>query len=65
MQSFNFSTRQRDAILLVVVVVLFLLASPFVAWWSAGDRVWYTPYLIWLGIIGLAFWLQRRRRHDL
>ncbi len=58
------NTRQIEKILLVTVVVLFLLASPFVAWWAAEDRVWYMPYLIWLAIIGLAAWLTRRRRHE-
>jgi len=58
--------RQLDSIILLFLLAVFLLTSPFASWWSADDKPWYLPYLIWLGIILLAAWQQiRRSGHDL
>jgi len=37
---------------------------PLLVWWASDDSPWYLPYLLWLVIIVLAAWLQRRKRTD-
>lgn len=57
--------RFSDRVVLLLLLALFLLASPFKNWWAADESSWLAPYLIWGFIIALAFWLQRRLdRHD-
>lgn len=56
--------KQLDTIVLLFLLALFLLASPFITWWATEERPWYIPYLIWLAIIMLAAWLQIRRAQD-
>ena len=60
------SEKHVDRVILLFLFALFLLISPLMQWWAADDSPWYVPYLLWLLIIGLTFWLQRRRaRHEL
>ena len=60
------SARRRDAVVLLLLFALFLLASPFFDWWAKPSSPWYLPYLVWLGIIVLIFvTLRRRHGHDL
>lgn len=55
-----------DRVILLFLLALFLLTSPFLHWWVTDSSAWYTPYVIWLIIIGAAFWLQHwRDRHEL
>lgn len=59
--------RQFDRVILLFLLALFLLASPFMHWWAADDSPWYAPYLLWGGLIAVMAWLQRRgrpERHD-
>jgi hypothetical protein len=55
--------RHLDSVVLLFLFALFLLISPLRDWWASARSPWYTPYLLWLGIIGLVFWLSRRRGH--
>ena len=58
--------RKREHTLLIGMLSLFLFASPFTHWWASGHQPWFLPYLLWLLIILLCFWLSiRYRRHDL
>lgn len=60
------SDKHLDRVVLLFLFALFLLISPLLQWWAADDSPWYLPYLLWLLVIGLTFWLQRRRkRHEL
>ncbi len=52
-----------DRVILLFLLALFLLLSPLLTWWAADDSHWSAPYLIWLGLIALGFWLQRKSRH--
>jgi hypothetical protein len=54
------NSNQRDNTLLLGFFILLLLSPPLVAWWTAPGNVWYLPYLLWLGIILLIAWVQRR-----
>jgi len=49
-----------DKVLLLFLFALFLLVSPLLQWWAADASPWYLPFLIWLGIIALAYWRNRR-----
>ncbi len=56
---------QPDSIILsFLLAVLLLAASPITTWWAAGDKPWYLPYLIWLGIIALAAWVNLRAQRS-
>lgn len=50
-----------DRAILLFLLGLFLFASPLTSWWSNPERAWYLPYGLWLGLIVLAFVLQRQR----
>ncbi len=56
--------RQLDRIIGLFLFALFLLVSPAVERWAADDSAWYTPYLLWLGLIAAMYWLQRRAAPD-
>lgn len=63
-QSFD-TERWREAVVLLLVIAVFLLASPFLRWWATAERPWYLVYLVWGGIVLLIYLLQRRNPHDL
>lgn len=55
-----------DRVLIVFLLALFVLLSPLLTWWASDDSPWYAPYLLWLGLIGLAAAIAHRRdRHGL
>lgn len=45
---------------LLALLALFLLASPFTAWWMQMTPPWWFAYALWLGLIGLIALLARR-----
>ena len=51
-----------DKVILLLLLALFLLVSPFMAWWANTEASWYRPYLIWSLIIGLTWWLQHNSK---
>jgi len=55
--------RHLDSVLLLFLFACFLLLSPLRDWWAAEHNSWLLPYLLWLGVIVLIFWLTRRRGH--
>ncbi len=59
------SGRRFDSAVLLFLFGLFLFFSPFVYWWAKTATVWYLPYLLWLGFIGLIAWVSGRARHEL
>ncbi|MBT3309442.1 MAG: hypothetical protein HOL04_04180 [Gammaproteobacteria bacterium] len=55
-------TPTRDSSLssiLVALLALILIASPLLQWWSSSESPWYTPYLLWAGLIMLIAALNR------
>ena len=51
---------------LVFLLGLFLLASPFTSWWMTIGAPWYFPFALWLVLIILSAALAHRliKRHD-
>jgi hypothetical protein len=52
--------RPTEITIIVVLVALLLLLPPLLYIWTAPDNAWFTPYLVWLGIIFLSFLLQKK-----
>lgn len=61
------TTEPRDAddrtlALAVLVVAAALLLTPARALWAAPDAPWWSPFLVWAGLVSLSAWLARRAR---
>lgn len=50
----------------VFLALLFLIVlSPILLkWLTQGGGLWYLPHLVWLAVIVLTAWSQRRQRND-
>lgn len=58
--------RRRDLIFLLLALITFLLASPFLDWWADPKRPWFLIYCFWGVIIVLIYLIARQhRQHDL
>lgn len=44
----------------LLLLLIFLLASPFTHWWMALAPPWYAPFLAWGGVIALGGWIIQR-----
>ena len=56
--------RKTEISLIVILVSILMLLPPVLNLWAEADNPWYIPYLVWLGIIVLTFFLQRvLRKH--
>lgn len=54
---------EREAAVLLALVMLVVFANPLISWWLDAKPPWYLPYLLWLTIIvltGLQAWRTRR-----
>lgn len=45
----------------LLVLAVYIFSPNIMDWWIAPDSAWYRPFLIWLALIGLAFWLENHR----
>jgi hypothetical protein len=55
----------KERTLLLVLLVLFLFASPLTMTWARSGASWLLPYMLWLLIILIGGWLHYRYgRHD-
>ncbi len=52
----------RTLLLLLAIAVVFIPTAQ--EWVISGGTAWYRPYLIWLVIIALAWWNQRKSYGD-
>lgn len=50
-----------DRLILLFVAGAFLLSPIVIDWWSASGTAWYRPFVIWVLLIVLAFWIARSR----
>ena len=54
-----------ERVILLLVVALFLFATPVIYAWAQDDSPWYLAYVLWFGVIAWIAWGQyRARRHD-
>ena len=60
MADLSSENRPTEITIIVVLVALILLLPPLLHLWTAQDNAWYTPYLVWLGVILLSFLLQKK-----
>jgi len=60
MAEFMPEKRPTEITIIVVLIALFLLLPPLLHLWTAQDNAWYTPYLVWLGVILLSYVLQKK-----
>ncbi|MEX0731901.1 MAG: hypothetical protein WED00_18500 [Aquisalimonadaceae bacterium] len=49
---------------LIFLLAVFLVASPFTTWWMSAAAPWYFIYALWIAIIVLTWLLARRLRRD-
>jgi len=64
MQTHSSESRPTEITVIVVIIALLILLPPMLDWWGVNNNPWYTPYLVWLGIIAMSYWLQRvLRKH--
>ncbi|AFT72101.1 hypothetical protein B5T_03839 [Alloalcanivorax dieselolei B5] len=50
-----------DRLLIIFILGTYLLSPAIIGWWSEGGRGWYRPYLIWLALIALSYWIAKSR----
>lgn len=48
---------------LLFLLGLLVLASPFTTWWMSVAAPWYTAWVLWALLIGLTAALARRSGH--
>lgn len=48
----------------VLVLSIYLLSPSMIDSWSNMERPWYSPFLIWLTLIGAVAWLEHKRSSD-
>ncbi len=53
-----------DRLLIIFIVGTYLMSPAIIEWWSEGGNAWYRPYLIWLFLIVLSFWIGKSRDVD-
>ena len=56
--------RPTEITIIIVLIALSPLLPPLLHLWTGSNSAWYTPYLVWLGIIMLSFGLQRYLRRS-
>jgi hypothetical protein len=52
--------RSTEITIIVVLIALLLLLPPLLHLWTAQDNAWFTPYLVWLGVIVMSYLLQKK-----
>ncbi len=54
----------KEHTLLLVMLALFLFASPLTSTLAWGGASWLLPYLLWLLILAIGAWLHYRYGRD-
>jgi hypothetical protein len=45
----------------LLVLAIYVFSPNILDWWMSSGSVWYSPYLIWAGLIAIGVWLEWRR----
>ena len=59
MSLFSSDLRPTEIAIVVLLVALLVLLPPLLRLWISTDAPWFLPYIVWAGIILLAYGLQR------
>ena len=59
MSLFTSELRPTEITIVVLLIAILVLLPPLLSLWISPEVSWYLPYLVWLGIILLAYGLQR------
>lgn len=49
----------RQSPLLLIFLLLFIFSPSLISWVLSAHGAWYRPYLIWLVVIAIAYFVQR------
>ena len=52
----------RTLLFLLALAIIFIPTAQ--EWISSGGTAWYRPYLLWAGVIALAWWNMRKSYGD-
>lgn len=50
--------------LILMLLILYIFSPTFFGWVINPDGAWYRPYIIWVLVIVVAYYLQGRPRSD-
>jgi hypothetical protein len=45
----------------LLVLAIYVFSPNILDWWISSGSAWYSPYLIWAGLIAIGIWLEWRR----
>ena len=45
----------------LLVLAIYIFSPAIMDWWIEPGSAWYSPFLVWFALIGLAYWLESRR----
>ncbi|MEH6355686.1 MAG: hypothetical protein V7760_06625 [Marinobacter sp.] len=45
----------------LLVLAIYVFSPNILNWWMLSGSAWYSPYLIWTGLIAIGVWLEWRR----
>jgi hypothetical protein len=45
----------------LLVLAIYVFSPNILDWWISSGSSWYSPYLIWAGLIAIGVWLEWRR----
>ncbi|MFT6917242.1 MAG: hypothetical protein ACJAWL_003599 [Motiliproteus sp.] len=48
----------------VVILAIYLLSPRMIKFLSSADHPWYSPFLIWVLLIALTAWFERKRSRN-
>lgn len=51
-------------LILLFVFAVFIFSPAIIGWWLEPTSPWYSPFAIWLVLIGLSIWLERWQEHN-
>lgn len=53
-----------DRLVILFIIGAYVLSPAIARWWIEAGATWYRPYLIWVILIGLSYWITKSRDLD-
>lgn len=54
-----------DRLLIFFILGGYMLSPALLRWWTDSQPSWYQPYIIWLLLILLSYWIARKKHQEL